>query len=170
MFLMPVGSSVHLNSKIAQHELNKVIEEFQPDGIIFDSLGKGVGDEITSDKIILETFDYIDGTIRGEYGAFAWFIHHPRKGQIGNKKPNTLDDLYGSRFISAGVTTAVGLWSEPNSPVIDVDCLKLRLAPEFNSFQIRRTATVDFEIYENRERIVSSTGKSVFGEMGNDNY
>lgn len=170
MLLMPVGSSVHLNSKIAQHQLNKVIEEYQPDGIIFDSLGKGVADEITSDKTILEVFEYIDGTIRGEYGAFAWFIHHPRKGQVGNKKPNGLDDLYGSRFISAGVTTAVGLW--PNKDHLDVDCLKLRLAPAFKPFKIARTPGVDFEIYRNTTKVVEAPtgGASVFGDMDIDDF
>jgi hypothetical protein len=168
MLLMPIGSSVKLASKIQQQQLNKVIEEFQPDGVIFDSLGKGIRDEITNDKIILETFDYIDGTIRGEYGAFAWFIHHPRKGQIGNKKPNTLDDLYGSQYIGAGITSAVGLWPGPDNRYIEVDCLKLRLAEGFNSFKIKRTPEVDFEIYENREMLVPSTGKGVFGDMDVD--
>lgn len=167
MYLMPVGSSVRLASKVRQNDINKVIEEFQPDGVIFDSLGKGIRDEITSDKIILETFDYIDETIRGEYGAFAGFIHHPRKGQVGNKKPRDLDDLYGSQFIGAGITTAVGLW--PGESCIEVDSLKSRLAEEFQSFKIKRTVGVDFEIYENHLKLVPPpTGKSVFGDMDVD--
>lgn len=165
MFLMPIGSSARLNSKIQQHELNKVIEEFQPDGVIFDSLGKGIADEITSDKIVLETFDYIDGTIRGEYGAFSWFIHHPRKGQVGNKNPDTLDDVYGSRFISAGVTTAIGM--RPSGSYIDLDCLKLRLAPHFKSFKIQRTDRVDFSVVNVNVPTGGQPPKdlSIWGEM-----
>lgn len=162
MLVMPIGSSIHLNSKIAQNELNKVIEEFQPDGIIFDSLGMAIGDEISSDKIIFETFDYVHKTLRGEYGAFVWFIHHPRKGQVGNKKPNTLDDLYGSRFISAALTTAVGLWGVGDN--IEVSCLKLRMSEVFRPFKIRRTAEVDFEVIEGIEKAVSQK-RNVFGDM-----
>lgn len=166
VLIMPIGSSVHLSSKMAQHELNKVIEEFQPDGIIFDSFGKGVGDEITSDKIVLETLDYVDRTIRGEYGSFAWFIHHPRKAQVGNKKPRTLDDLYGSMFIGAGVSTGIGLW--PGQGHIEVDCLKLRLEEQFKTFKIKRTPGVDFEVLSSVEKTVSSTGINVFGLMNDD--
>lgn len=163
MLILPMGSSIHLNSKIAQHELNKVIEEFQPDGIIFDSFGKAVADEISSDKVIFETFNYVDETLRGEYGAFVWFIHHPRKGQVGNKKPNSLDDLYGSRYYSAGLTTAIGLW--PVSNYIEVNCLKLRMSPAFDPFRINRTADVDFQLVEGTVIKGKREDGSVFGGM-----
>ena len=166
MLIMPIGSSIHLNSKIAQHKLNKKIEEFQPDGIIFDSLGKAIADEISSDKIIFETFEYVDRTLRGEYGSFVWFVHHPRKGQIGNKRPDDIDDLYGSRYISAALTTAIGLW--PGDGSIDVRCLKLRMAGKFSPFQIRRTDQVDFEVVSQSAPKISPTGKDrgVFGALG----
>lgn len=161
--LMPVGSSIHLNSRIAQQALNKQIEEFQPDGIIFDSLGQAINDEIGSDKVILETFDYVSRTIRGQYGAFVWFIHHPRKEQVGNKKPKGLDDLYGSRFISTTITTGIGLWPDGNN--IEVNCLKLRMAEAFKSFKITRTSDVDFALVQPTAFKLPSTGLSVFGDM-----
>lgn len=142
--ILPLGVSMKLNNKAAQGELNKLIEKAQPDGVFLDSFGVAVGDDINSEKIIFETLDYVHRTLRGEYGMFVWFIHHPRKEQAGNKKPNKLDDLYGSRYFGAAVSTAIGLWK--SGPDIDVDCLKLRLAKPFDSFKVRRTAQLDFRL------------------------
>lgn len=146
MNIMPLGASMKLNNKVAQGELNKVIEKVQPQGIIIDSFGVAVGDDINSEKIIFDTLDYVHRTLRLEYGMFVWFIHHPRKEQIGNKKPNKLDDLYGSRYFGAAVSTAIGLWKSGSD--IDVDCLKLRLAKKFDSFKIRRTPELDFKLLD----------------------
>ena len=143
MLLMPVGSSIRLNNKKKQADICKTIEKFQPEGLFFDSFGKGVMDDINSEKIIFEVFDFID-RIRHEYGVFVWFVHHPRKGQAGNKRPNALDDLYGSQYYAANVGAAVGLW--PVGPEIQADCLKLRLAEKFESFKIRRTPDLDFQL------------------------
>jgi hypothetical protein len=144
LYISAPGHSVKLNDKKKQGDLNRIIEEFRPDGVIFDSLGMAVNDDMSSDKIILETFDYINGTIRGEYGCFAWFIHHNRKAQIGNKKPNKLDDLYGNQYIGANITTGIGLYK--SGPHIEVSCLKLRSAEEFHPFRIKRLPNLDFEI------------------------
>lgn len=144
MNILPLGASIRLNNKAAQGELNKLVEQVQPHGIFLDSFGVAVGEDISSDKIIFETLDYVHRTLRLEYGAFVGFIHHPRKEQIGNKKPNRLDDLYGSRYFSAAVSTAIGLWD--NGPDIDVSCLKLRLAKPFDAFKIRRTPNLDFQM------------------------
>lgn len=140
------GHSVKLNDKTRQAELNGVIEAFQPDGVIFDSFGMAVNDDLSSDKIILETFDYVNGTLRGEYGLFTWFIHHNRKAQIGNKKPNKLDDMYGNQYIGANVTTGIGLY--PGQSGIEVSCLKLRMAKAFPKFLIRRNDKMDFDVVE----------------------
>lgn len=140
------GRSVRLADSKKQDELNKVIEEFQPEGVVFDSLGKSINDDMSSDKTILQTFDYIDGVLRGQYGLFTWFIHHNRKAQVGNPKPNKLDDLYGNQYIGASITTGLGMWRDKPSDPIELSCLKLRMAPEFPSFKIGRTRDIDFEV------------------------
>ncbi|SRR6266498_351254 len=146
MLLMPLGASIKLNTKIAQEHLNRVIEEYQPDGILFDSLGIAIGENLSNDETAFKVLDYINSKIRREYGCFAWFIHHPRKEQIGNKKPNRIDDMQGSGYYANETTNTFTLW--PNGPLIDVDCLKMRLAPKFESFKIRRTSQLDFEVME----------------------
>lgn len=149
MLIMPIGSSIRFNSPAARHELNKVIEEFQPDGIWFDSFGRAVADDINSEKIIFQTFDYVDSVLRGEYGCFVGFVHHNRKAQIGNKKPKKLEDAYGNQYIGAAVTSGIGLWEDkPGSGEIEVNCLALRMSKFFNPFMIHRTPGLDFEMHQ----------------------
>lgn len=141
--IMPLGHSVGLKTKQGQKELDKVMEKVRPDIIMLDSLGVAISDELSSDKVILDSFEYVNKHLRNEYESAVWFIHHPRKEQIGNKKPNKLDDLYGSRYISAAVTSAVNLW--PVGDEIEVSCLKMRMVPEFKPFRVKRKPGIIFE-------------------------
>jgi len=164
--IVPIGSGVKLSDKKNQENLNRVLDAVEPDGVLFDSLGMAINDDMSSDKVILETFDYIHSTVRGQYGAFAWFIHHNRKAQTGNSKPNKLDDLYGSRYISAATSTGIGLWPTGQNKPIEVDCLKLRFAKKFDRFLINRTPRLDFtlstEKFQDPEKPISD-----FGVLGN---
>lgn len=142
--ISPLGHSIGLGDKKAQADLSRTVEKYQPDVIMMDSFGVAVGDELSSDKVILSTLEYVNKTLRGEFGAAVWFIHHPRKEQIGNKRPNKLDDLYGSRYISAAVTSAVNFW--PTGDEIEVSCLKMRMVQQFKPFRIKRSVDIDFKI------------------------
>jgi hypothetical protein len=59
-----------------------------------------------------------------EAGAELVELHHPRKGQDGNRKPSKLDDLYGSRWISAGAGSVISLWGQAGDPVVELTHLK----------------------------------------------
>ncbi len=162
MLLMPLGASIKLNTKIAQEHLNRVIEEYQPDGVIFDSLGVAIGENLNGDELALKVLDYVNLKIRREYGAFAWFIHHPRKEQIGNKKPNRLSDMFGSGYFGNEATNVFTMW--PHGPMIDVSCLKLRLAKEFEPFKVTRTPDLNFQVVEGIE---INRDKPIFVEAPN---
>lgn len=46
-------------------------------------------------------------------------LHHNRKANGANKEPNTLEDVYGSRWLTAGAGSVLSLWQdEPGSPVV----------------------------------------------------
>lgn len=46
-------------------------------------------------------------------------LHHNRKANGTNKEPNTLEDVYGSRWLTAGAGSVLSLWQdEPGSPVV----------------------------------------------------
>ena len=50
--------------------------------------------------------------------------HHQRKAHADNKKPTTLDDVYGSRWITAGAGSVILLWGEPGDPIAELTHLK----------------------------------------------
>jgi replicative DNA helicase len=49
--------------------------------------------------------------------------HHQRKGQDG-KRPKRLEDVYGSRWITAGCGSVFLIWGEPGDLVVDLNHLK----------------------------------------------
>jgi hypothetical protein len=155
--IVPLGHSVGLKTSKGQLELAEVMEAVKPDVVMLDSLGVAISDEISSDKVIFEAFNFVHKVLRGHFGASVWFIHHPRKEQIGNKKPTRLDDMYGSRYISAALTGAVNLW--PVGTDIEISCLKMRLHEKFKAFRIRRTPGLDFMLAQDR----IPTGASILG-------
>lgn len=143
MLIMPIGSSIMLNNPMAQAQFTEVMEKFKPDGVIFDSLGVAIGEDIENVKTILQSFQYVNRVIRGHYGAFVWFIHHPRKEQANNRKPNKLADLFGSVYIANQVTLALGLWSVGDN-LLELSCQKMRMAPQFSPFRLKRSSNMDF--------------------------
>lgn len=150
--IMPLGYSIRLTNLAAQGELTNIVEKFKPDGVIFDSFGVGIGDDINSEKIIFSALDYIHKVLRAHFGCFVGFIHHNRKPQVNNKKPTKIEDLFGSQYIGAALTTCIGLWpdnaADPTSP-IEVNCIKLRMAKKFAPFKTVRTPQLDFNLYNN---------------------
>ena len=51
-------------------------------------------------------------------------LHHQRKASVGNPKPRTLSDVYGSVWITAGAGSVLLLWGEPGDPILDLAQLK----------------------------------------------
>lgn len=54
-------------------------------------------------------------------------LHHQRKGQDG-RKPRTLEDVYGSTWITAGAGSVVLLWGEAGDPYVELIHLKQPVA------------------------------------------
>jgi GTPase SAR1 family protein len=57
-------------------------------------------------------------------GAELIELHHPRKAQSDNRRPAKLEDLYGSRWITAGAGSVISLWGEPGDLVVEFTHLK----------------------------------------------
>lgn len=144
--VMPLGLSIKLGSGIAKEHLNRVVEKFKPDGIIIDSFLKAVGEDINNTKTVVDVIDYVDTYLRLKYGCFVWFIHHPRKGQVGNRRPDKMDDMFGASYFGNSATNVFTVWGKDN--VLKLNCLKLRMAPQWESFSIRRTANLDFKVVD----------------------
>lgn len=50
--------------------------------------------------------------------------HHQRKGQQGGTKPTSLDDVYGSTWITSGAGSVILLWGKAGDPVMQLEHLK----------------------------------------------
>jgi replicative DNA helicase len=61
---------------------------------------------------------------RVEAGIEVFVSHHQRKAQADNKKPKTLADVYGSRWLTAGCGSVVLLWGQPGDPIVELNHLK----------------------------------------------
>lgn len=57
-------------------------------------------------------------------GIELCWLGHPRKASGENKKPNKLEDVYGSRWITAASGSVLSLWALPGDPVVEVKQLK----------------------------------------------
>ncbi len=51
-------------------------------------------------------------------------LYHPRKATPENKKPTSLADVYGSRWITAMAGSVLSLWGDPGDPIIELRHLK----------------------------------------------
>ena len=141
LIFVPIGHGVMLDKPDDQREVEKMIEEYKPVGVFFDSLGLATTDDLSSESSVKTIMDW-NARLRARTGVFTWFIHHNRKAQAQNKKPNKLEDVYGSQYIVANATTVVGLWGRGGD--IEVNALKVRLAPHFPQFNITRGANISF--------------------------
>ena len=50
-------------------------------------------------------------------------LHHQRKGQDG-RRPKTLEDVYGSTWLTAGAGSVILLWGEAGSELVELEHLK----------------------------------------------
>jgi hypothetical protein len=145
--IMPLGLSMKLGSAIAKDHLNRVVETHAPDIIYIDSFNKAVGEDVTNFKVVVDVVDYIDTYLRLKYGCAVHFIHHPRKGQPNNKRTDKVDDMFGAGYLGDAATNITSLWKGPGG-MLKMANPKMRLAPEFEAFNIRRTVDMNFEVIE----------------------
>jgi hypothetical protein len=136
LFLDTFGSNHYLNNRKAQQEILDFVDAHELKFLTFDSLRAVTG---LKDEAIEEFIDFIDKDLRKDRGCSVWVIHHNRKpGKGEQREEQTLADLYGSTSIGASAATVVGLEQKATNK-IKVNSLKLRLAPDFDSFRLKRT-------------------------------
>lgn len=91
------------------------------DTVFIDSL-KDVATKLSDDEVGAALNSAIQLAIAEGVEVVA--AHHNRKAGSGNEKPNTLDDIYGSRWITAGVGSVLMLWGEPGDMLVELRHLK----------------------------------------------
>lgn len=140
LLIVPLGEALYMDGSTDQKLVEEAIRQHKPDGIFIDSLGSSTSGELVEGPIKL-IMDWMD-RLRQRLGVFTWIIHHNRKAQSDNKKPNKLSDVYGGQYIVNRATSVFCLW--PGKDNIEVIELKVRLKEQADPFFIQRTKDLNF--------------------------
>jgi hypothetical protein len=141
LMVAPIGEPLLLDTPDGQSILTGLLEYHQPDGLFFDSMGSATSGDLSQEGPVKQIMGYNDH-LRNKYGIWTWYIHHQRKAQGDNKKPNKLSDVYGNQYLVNRATSVVLLW--PAKDRIEVTDLKIRLAPQTEPWEIQRLNNLDF--------------------------
>lgn len=111
--IIPIGQALLFDQSADRKAIETFLETYKPEVAAFDSLSKTTMNSLdeSSTKAVMDFADHI----RMDHDCSVIFIHHDRKAQIGNRKPKSLEDVYGSFYITATATTVIGMWSNPNT-------------------------------------------------------
>lgn len=142
----PVGEPLYLTNESVQQLVEDLVEEYELDGIIFDSLGSTTPDSLTNDVDARKIMDWND-RFRNRRGVFTTYIHHNRKASGDNKRPNKLADVYGSVYFQARPTSVFCLWenrADRAGNSIEFIPLKTRLVQKPAPFIIQRDFTLRY--------------------------
>jgi archaellum biogenesis ATPase FlaH len=134
---VPIGYGVLMDTTVDQKKIVQYLEEVKPEIIVFDSLSTSSTDDLTEERVAKKVFDFANH-IRMDHDVAVCFIHHNRKAQTNNKKPNQLSDVYGSFIITSQPTTVIGMWMDHKSDDIELMFLKVRLAKAPDKLIVRR--------------------------------
>lgn len=161
LILLPFGEALPLSAQGVTSFVDGLIEEIKPDGIIVDSFGKLTMSKM--DEEVVKKLNHELGLIRKRHNCFVWLIHHNRKATEGNKGTFTLDDIYGSVYITAEQSMVLLLWKghSYDKDKIKVFNVKNRLAEEHDPFFVSRDKHLFFTVTD-------SAGSRVSRREGND--
>jgi hypothetical protein len=140
--LCPFGEAIPIHRPEGRKFLESLIEEYKPEGIYIDSLGKVLLGDLNNDEKVREFFAYLN-YLKQKYGVHFIIIHHTRKPQDNNKRPRELGDIYGSQYITAEPDTVMSLWPEEKN-IISVREVKNRFAEQKEPFNIMRLEHLRF--------------------------
>ncbi len=108
---------------LAKHPdmLTRMCAEADADTVVIDSL-KDVALELSKDDTGAGLNSALQRAIAD--GVEVLGLHHQRKTGAGGGKPNKLEDVYGSTWITAGCGSVILLWGEAGDLVVDLEHLK----------------------------------------------
>lgn len=138
----PLGEALYLDRPEQQRQMDMLIETYKPTGIFIDSVGSSSSGNVSDEATVKALMDFND-RLRQRHSVFTWFIHHNRKAQGENKKPNKLADVYGNQYLVNRATSVYCLWPV-DGKTIEVYPLKKRLAAMEEPWKITRLVNLDF--------------------------
>ena len=166
--IFPAGKEIPFDTPDGRKFLESLIETHKPEVIFIDSLSKAVFQPLT-DEVVRDLQRYL-AALRSRYGVSIYFIHHDRKATDKKRPHGEMDDMYGSRYISADADFVIGINKLDEDNAMQVTHSKLRLGPPMEPFAIHRTKDLDFVLGDLNDILASSPGGSspgAFGEVFN---
>lgn len=158
LLFFPLGEPLYMTSEGVRNQLDQLVGDLKLDGIMVDSLGSA-SEDMMADEAFRKFFHW-NSQFRQRHGVFTWYLHHNRKGD-GSRKPNKLEDVYGSQYITSEATSVVTLWDSGVPNVIDYLPLKMRLAAKPPPFQIARDANLHFTKLVGAPKQLGTSGQPV---------
>jgi replicative DNA helicase len=115
-------------------ELTRMCERARADAVVIDSL-KDVALGLSDDEVGASLNSAIQRTLVA--GVEVLGLHHYRKRSQDHakKEPASLDELYGSTWITAGCGSVLSMWGAAGDPVVSMRHLK-QPAEEFGPVEI----------------------------------
>ena len=96
------------------------------DTVVLDSL-KDAAVKLTDDEVGQGISSAMQHCVADGIEVLGY--HHQRKrGKDESRKPASVDDVYGSTWITAGVGSVVVLWGQPGDPVVELSHIKQPVA------------------------------------------
>lgn len=142
LMFFPLGEPLYLGNDNVRAEFEQIVGDLKLDGVIIDSLGSATEESVSDEKI--KHFFHWNDTLRQKLNVFTWYIHHHRKANGDNRKPNKIGDVYGSQYITSYATTVACLWDTGVPNLISFITLKKRLAVKDPPFIIQRDERLHF--------------------------
>lgn len=152
--ILPLAELVDFTNKDQLKQVENDIETHNPDLIIIDSLSMAASESLAEDKTARNLNKNLK-IIRKKAKCAVVSIHHSKKSQANKSMSGDMDDLYGSRFITAEadfVITFLPQYDTENDTkeVISIRAVntKIRLGKWQPPVQLYRTQTLDFTVEE----------------------
>jgi len=130
------GLPINFRDPLVRQRVEKSIEENGIQTLAIDSLSKMGIRKMQDEEAIIEMMEWFDH-VRFTYNTSIWVIHHNRKAN-SDRKADTLDDVYGSRFLTAGATSIVTMDRNGKKDLAKLRFEKIRTAPEKAPMTVRR--------------------------------
>ena len=137
-YLVPLGEALPVAKRGGLDFLENLLSEIQPDIVLVDSLNK-ISKGVLNEESVNE-LNRILIRVRNKFGCAFQFVHHNRKASGDNKKPKSLDDVYGSIYIAAEMTNVMILWHDVDMPknIVEAIPVKSRLSELRDPFMMTR--------------------------------
>lgn len=143
LIIYPSGEGLPFDTPEGRKYLESILKEQKPDVLFVDSLGQISSKSLSDDDSVRELTKYF-AYLRRSYNLTFYTIHHNRKSQVKGQVGDTLDDTYGSRFLSSDPDFILNMTEKAN--VITLNVVKQRHGIKPPPQTIHRTPQLNFTL------------------------